>query len=448
MLSETEIIAHIAADSASEAKQLARIGERYYRGEHDILTCRLFYYNADGEICEDRARANRKISHPFFAELADQLTSYLLSQKEPPIRAAAPDSLLEGELGAYFGEAFQEQLAIAVTDCYVKGVGYMYAYKNAEDRLTFEAAEPLSVTYVGADASSDGREYVIYKTKRAKKKGAVVRVYDSESVAFYAENERGELAADPGERHAKRPHTLYVGESGEETGEGIGELPFYAIEYNKERRSGIAAIKSLIDDYDLHACALSNNLIDFDTPIHVVSGYQGDDLDELQQNLRTKKIIGVDSEGDVRVRTVDIPHEARRAKLEIDERNIYRFGMGLNTSGLKDTSATTNIAIKAAYSLLELKANKVEKPLRRMLWHLAELALEEINERNGREYTRSDIKLELERHIMTNEAELAENKKTAAAARQLEVNTALIAAEMIGEERAKALIARILGVSD
>lgn len=53
--------------------------------------------------------------------------------------------------------------------------------------------------------------------------------------------------------------------------------------------------------------------------------------------------------------TVDVPYEARKVKLELDEKNIYRFGMGLNLSGLKDTSATTNIAIKAAYSLLDLR---------------------------------------------------------------------------------------------
>lgn len=35
--------------------------------------------------------------------------------------------------------------------------------------------------------------------------------------------------------------------------------------------------------------SLSNNLIDFDTPIHVVKGFQGDNLEELQTNLKTKK---------------------------------------------------------------------------------------------------------------------------------------------------------------
>ncbi len=72
-------------------------------------------------------------------------------------------------------------------------------------------------------------------------------------------------------------------------------------------------------------------------------------------------------DGDIDVKTVDIPYQARQAKLELDEKNIYRFGMGLNTSGLKDTNATTNIAIKAAYSLLDLKCSKLEIRLKQFL---------------------------------------------------------------------------------
>lgn len=56
----------------------------------------------------------------------------------------------------------------------------------------------------------------------------------------------------------------------------------------------------------------------------MVKGFQGDNLEELQTNLKTK-IIGVDDDGGVDVKTVDVPYRARQAKLELDEKNIYRF---------------------------------------------------------------------------------------------------------------------------
>ena len=62
MLSKEEIAFFIQEDNCSDRKNLARVGERYYEGEHDILRYRLFYYDANGEIQEDKIRSNIKAS--------------------------------------------------------------------------------------------------------------------------------------------------------------------------------------------------------------------------------------------------------------------------------------------------------------------------------------------------------------------------------------------------
>ena len=118
-------------------------------------------------------------------------------------------------------------------------------------------------------------------------------------------------------------------------------------------------IKDLIDDYDLMSCGLSNNIQDTNEALYVVKGFQGDNLDELMLNIKSKKHIGVDEEGDVEIRTVDIPYQARQTKLDLDEKNIYRFGMGFNSAQLGDGNVT-NIVIKSRYALLDLKCNKLE----------------------------------------------------------------------------------------
>lgn len=55
-------------------------------------------------------------------------------------------------------------------------------------------------------------------------------------------------------------------------------------------------------------------------------------------------------------------YQARQAKLELDEKNIYRFGMGLNTVGLKDTSATTNMN-KRQKEVIEEQLHNEEKTI-------------------------------------------------------------------------------------
>lgn len=156
-------------------------------------------------------------------------------------------------------------------------------------------------------------------------------------------------------------------------------------------------------------------------------------------------MIGLDEGGNVDVKTVDVPYQARLTKLELDEKNIYRFGMGLNIAGLKDTSATTNIAIKAAYSLLDLKCAKLETRLKQFLRKLAKPVLDEINEVEETGYKQSDIWFKFKHEIMSNALENSQIKQNEANARQTDITTLLNLADTLDD---KTIIQRICEVLD
>ena len=126
MLSTEEIKRFITDDSTSEKKAFARKGQAYYEGDHDIKQYRLFYYNADGELVEDKTRSNIKIPHPFFTELVDQAVQYILSGKDGFIKSDNPE--LQAELDSYFNdnEDFTAELSEVITGCQAKGFEYMY----------------------------------------------------------------------------------------------------------------------------------------------------------------------------------------------------------------------------------------------------------------------------------------------------------------------------------
>lgn len=445
MLTLEEIQQFINYDAASDKKMFARKGQAYYEGDHDIKGYRLFYYNADGELVEDKTRSNIKIPHPFFTELVDQAVQYMLSGKDGFIRSDIPE--LQTELDTYFNdnEDFTAELTDVLTDCQTKGFAFMYAYKNNEDKIAFQCADSIGVVEVRAKDTDDGCEYVIYwyidRIEKGHKKIKRIQVWDKEQTYFYVQSDEGDIEIDTSEQINPRPHTLYR-EDGKDTTyyENFGFIPFFRLDNNKKQFNSLKAVKDLIDDYDLMASSLSNNLVDFDTPIHVVKGFQGDDLEELQQNLKTKKIIGVDEEGGVEVHTVDVPYEARKIKLELDEKNIYRFGMGLNTSGLKDTNATTNIAIKAAYSLLDLKCSKLEIKLKQFLRKLLKVVLNEINTTNGTDYQMKDVYFKFKHEIMSNKQENAQIELTEAQKKQTEINILLGLATHLDNETLMQLI--------
>jgi len=442
-----EIKKFISDDKASEKKRRAAVGERYYNAEHDILNTRLFYFNADGKLVEDTTRANIKIVHPFFTILADQLSSYALSSKENPIQAKKKDDGLQDILDDRFDEDFWSEIGDVITGAYVKGFEYVYRYKNADNKSVYQCADSMGVVEVPARDADDRQDHVIYWYTDTIEKGkkSVQRIQDwtKSETYYYIQIGSGQIKTDDTVKHNPRPHVVYTDEKGQKMGKPFGYIPFWRLDYTKKQQSGLKAVKGLIDDYDLMSCGLSNNLLDFDTPLYVVSGFNGDNLDELQQNLKTKKIVGTDSEGGITVQTVDIPYQARKEKLEIDERNIYIFGMGFNPAQVGDGNIT-NIVILSRYTLLDLKKSKLDKRLKKLLKQFVKIELDEINKENGTDYQLSDIKIDLTPDIPTNEAENIQNEKLKAETEQIKINTILNVAANIGDEAALQAICDVL----
>lgn len=440
MLSVSEIQSFINNDNISEKKKLAGIGQRYYEAEHDIKKCRLFYYNADGKLVEDTMRANSKISHPFFTELADQLAAYMLSFDDNPIRAKATAEGLQEHLDRYFDDDFWSETSDVITGAYIKGFEYVFAYKNAKDKLTFQCADSMGVVECREKDTEDQQRYMIYhymdRIEQGRKVIRKIQVWsESETYYYVQEGTNGKIVPDESEPINPRPHIVFTDKkTGQRMGCALGYIPFWRLDYNKKQLSGLKPIKDLIDDYDIMECGLSNNLKDFDTPLFVVKGFQGDNLDELQQNLKTKKIVGTDPEGGVEIRTVDIPYQARKTKADEDEKNIYRFGMGFNSSQVGDGNIT-NIVIKSRYALLDLKARKLEKRLNRLLKQLVKVVLDEINLANGTGYQITDVSFVFQHNIITNDTENTTNEKTEADTQQVRVNTIMNIAAQIGDEQ-------------
>ena len=102
MLTVAEIKKLIDDDASSKKKQLAKKGQAYYEGNHDIKAYRIFYFNRDGKLVEDKTRNNAKLPHPFFTELVDQAVQYILSGEKGFVRS--DDPALQDEMDSYFNE--------------------------------------------------------------------------------------------------------------------------------------------------------------------------------------------------------------------------------------------------------------------------------------------------------------------------------------------------------
>ncbi|MBQ8982701.1 MAG: phage portal protein [Lachnospiraceae bacterium] len=441
-----EMTTLINEDRYSKAKRHARKGQDYYEGKHEILDYQIYFIDADGNLQRDYQRSNVRVSHPFFTELVDQEVQYLLSGG---IKVESEDGDLAELVQAYFDEEFTAEMSELIEGAVIKGWDYLVAYKDAAGKTRFTHTDSLGVIEIkdGTNDTVTDAFLYYYPVKTEKKRPALrVEYWDQHTTTYYLYSD-GSMVKDPNIYPNPRPHVLYdIGDS-YEVGE-LGYLPLFRLDNNKKRISGLAPIKDLIDDYDLMDCGLSNNIQDAAESIYVIKGYKpvgGRTLDDLIFNLKQKKQIAVGEKGDVDIKTVDIPYEARKIKAEQDEKNIYRFGMGFNSSQVGDGNIT-NIVIKSRYFLLDLKCNKMLIRVQRLLKQLLKVVLDEINDLHGTAYKASDIRFVLDREVMTNAADNAEIEEKEAMTKQTLINMILSVADYLPDETVIRKICDVLDI--
>lgn len=437
----------IDRDRISKGKVKAREGIKYYKGEHEILNYRLFYYDSNGVLKEDKYRSNIKIPHQFHTELVDQKVQYLLSN---PVEVITEDEILQEHLKEYINEDFQELLQNAIEGASNKGYEYIYAYVDESNKINFQVADSLSVIpvydeldhyklmsivrYYDTKIQDNDKELTITKAE----------VWTDKDVTYYIQDKDSkEFKLDNGIKPNPRPHITLEDEKAYYDGGSFGYIPFFKLQNNKYEKTDLEPIKALIDDYDLMACSLSNNLQDFQEAIYVVRGYPGDNLDELTTNLKTKKTIGVDETGGLDVKTIDIPHEARRVKLELDKESIYKFGMGFDSSQIGDGNIT-NVVIKSRYALLDLKCNKAEIRLKKLIRQLLKAIVDDINRRYNTAYNYMDIDINIVRETMVNENDVYTNERTQAETQKTLIGNILSAASRLDDDTVLKLLCEIL----
>ncbi len=437
----------VKTDRQSPIKEKMSEGLKYYDYKHDILKFRLFYYNEDGKLVEETNRSNIKIPHAFFTEQVDQKVQYLLSN---PVEFETADTELKTYLEEYIDDDFQLMLQEMVEGASKKAYEFAYVYRATSGKLLFKVADSRKVVviyddmneviaiirYYDTDITKDNRKVTVTKAE----------LWDTEKTWFFVSSSdyNNRFILDESQEINPRFHQVVEDSDGNLLGKGFGYIPFLKLSNNKNEKTDLEPIKALIDDYDLMACALSNNLVDFDHPIYAVKGYGKDNLDELVTNLRTKRTVGVSQDGGIDVKTVDIPVTARKTKLETDKEAIYKFGMAFDSSQVGDGNIT-NIVIKSRYSLLDLKCNKTEIRLRAFIKQLLDIIILDINERYHKSFKRQQVEVVITRSTLINQTDNAETEKVEAETKGQLIQNLLDVAPYLDDE---SLLKKICAVQE
>ena len=381
-------------------------GEDYYNSDNTEIMCRrkLFHDGiSDTQPFEHPFKANHKLPSGFLKKLVDQKVQYLLGNG---VTITGEDKEQD-----VYKEVFSDNLDELVVDIGTTASKESKGWAKVvieEGILRFVEVPPKQVI-----AFKDGFGE-IFKLIRFfdtvdenLEEITKVEIWDRETVQVNII--KGDNIIETSEKRCHITTTTLANEgeviSLEE--HSFGRVPFVEFENNKAMTSDLKPIKPFIDIYDIVDSDFANNIDDMQDAYFILKNFGGDsnELTEFMQQLKALKAVPVPEGSDVTAQQLVIPTEARSVFLELTDKNIFKYGMGVDTGNITGGSIT-NVVIKAMFADLDLKADQFEIQTRNFLnnitwfinWWLV----------NIRSQTIITPKFTFNRSLIVNEVELLE----------------------------------------
>ena len=412
----------ILADKKSEEKRKMDEGERYFRCEHDILG-KNFQYAKVAESKEDGSeelkgfynpsRSNHHCVNPFHHTLVIQKAAYLVG-REPTIVAQSEDDTFTKMLQAFADEEFNAVLTQWVVGAANKGIEYLHTYYDQDGALRYAivpAEEIIPVydegherelreviRYYDISVRENGREEVRHK----------VEWWTDENVTYFTEKGDGMFLKEETKAHWM---VTEVVDEEEVTSQphGWGRVPFIPLANNGKQMSDLSLIKGLVDAYDLISSEGTNNLLDLVDLYWVIQGYGGETATSIARKLQVNKAVHInDNSGHVEAKQVTLPVEGRLQWLKMLRKDIFHFGMGVDTDTENLGRAPSGVALKFQYAMFYLKINSIMAEIKRAMKALIRFQVEAENRRNGSNWDWRQVQITLNTSGITDDMETME----------------------------------------
>ncbi|EQB4336197.1 phage portal protein [Clostridium botulinum] len=395
---------------SSQTRQLMLDGQRYYKGDADILKRKRMAIVEDGELEEVKNLANNKLVHQFVRKLTDQKIGYLLSK---PLSVQTDNETYKNVLDDIFNKSFMRLLKNLGKDAINKGIAWAQIYYNSDGELRFkrlpsEEIIPLwkDSEHTKLDALIRVYEIIVYEGK-TKKTVQKVEYWDTKQVLRYI-NDNGKLIPDV-EAPEDEGHFSMVDDKGNKKSFTWSKVPFVYFKYNDEEQPLIKFVKSLVDDYDRNKSDNSNNLEDLPNSIYVLKDYDGENLGEFRRNMSLYRAVKVAGDGGVETRNLEINVEAYKTHIEQTRKDIYEFGRGVDTQSDKFGNSPSGIALKFLYNDLDMDCNIIETEFQASLEYLLWFVNQHLINTGQGDFTNENVEFVFNRDTLINETDSINN---------------------------------------
>lgn len=355
----------------------AQEGERYYRGETDIL----FQEALDED--NPLRNADNRISTNWHGLLVDQKASYLFTY--PPTFETQNDGLNKKIVGL-LGDEFPKFCKDICVDASNTGVGWAFVWDDENNQRQYALVKSEQVIPIYSKDLKQRLIAVLRVFSGFDDDGNVFQYFeywtDTECYAYQiAEGQDYDYLE---ESNAFINLNIDTGESTESNvlRHDFGEVPFVPFYNNNLKRGDLSKVKKYIDVYDKVFSGFINDLDDIQQVILILTNYDGTDKSEFLRDLKKYKTLNLQNDGEddksgLTTLAIEIPIEAREKVLNMSEKQIYKQGQGVDPNP-EAFGNSSGVALKYLYSLLELKCGLAETEFRLSFGKLIRLMCEEI----------------------------------------------------------------------
>lgn len=368
------------------------------------------YFEEEGQIVPDLSKANYKLTHAYHYELVNQCKRYLCGN---PVKYDFKSEVSEQTTDAIDNILYKDndwtvfnQENVKNAQIFGKSWFRVIVDKNKKFRmLIIDPREIISYYDDLKDLSLLIRYFDKYEPneKGEQVKVSYAEVYDNEKKDVYKKIKKWEKIES--DVSLLSVQTKFGEDATQITEYGWNSIPFVEWKLGSDDMNMLDPIKSFIDICDLDLSDLANNVDDVQDAIWILQNYQGQSLREFMHDLKIRKSIKVGEGGGVEAKTIEIPTEARMRLYETAEKNIYRFGFGINFADRANLGNSTGVALKWAYGPLDEKSDDIENYGHPALNKLFNLMGNYLQLTYGVVIDSNDVEFTFDRTMITNEQE-------------------------------------------
>lgn len=418
-MTETQFLeAEIKAWEVSQERQLQIKAERYYSGEHDILTRKRKMIGQDGKLVDVENLPNNKIVDNQYANAVDMKTNYLFAK---PFTIETDDDAYAEILEKLFNNRFRRQLKRVGRGSINGGIAWIHPYYDDNSVLKFKMFNSWEVLPFWKDAEHTEldaaiRMYMVegYEgTKPVEIKK--VEYYTTDGIKRYVFKDN-KLILDV--ENPSSNHFMAIDAEGQEAGLNWARVPLIAFKSSDTETPLIKRVKTLQDAINLLDSDFMNNMEETPrTAILVLENYDGQDLGEFRYNLATFGAVKVSSgsgeggKGDVRTLKVEVNSENYKVVRTALKEALISNARSVDAKDERMGSGTNEKNLQSMYMAMDVDANGMELEYQASFEELlffinADLANKKVGDFEG-----TEVDILFNRDTLTSESDTITNLK-------------------------------------